>query len=188
MTKLRSGIFAATIAVCFLATTAAVQADDKYYTRAFDATVAVDNGKAGVVTSRTISDGKGHQRIESKTAMGSTVSIMDYNKKKMATIMEKNKMVVLSPLNPSAEPTETQKLNPKELGNQTINGHPCKGQSYKIGPSTYEVWTGTDINYPVKSTIVGPTGKTVTELKNFSNTPGAVSFDVPTTGYKVIGQ
>ena len=187
MTKFRTGAYLAFISGCFLLSGAAANADSKYYKRSFDVTSTIDSGKNGVMTSRTISDGKGHQRLETKTANGTTVSIIDINNKKLATVMETSKMVIMSPFN-EKDPESVKKENLKSLGKQTINGHPCKGESYTVGTSKFEVWTGTDIDYPVQSTVENANGKTMTVLKSYSkNPPATTSYEIPTTGYKIVG-
>ena len=74
----------------------------------------------------------------------------------------------------------------KSLGEKTIDGHPCKGESYTVGKSKIEVWTGTDIDYPVKTTVEVNDTKITTELKSFSTKAPEKLFELPTEGYKLL--
>ena len=159
--------------------------------RVYDATTHISTSRGMDITTRSVCDGKGHKRIESKTAAGGSVIIMDIPNKKTASIIESSKVVMWSPLpaGSTGEPGNLkEKTRVKALGNKTVNGHPCKGESYSVGDNNYEVWTGTDIDYPVKSVVVMDSGTTTTELKSFSSkAPDASLFEVPSTGYKVLG-
>ncbi|HEY9754543.1 MAG TPA: DUF4412 domain-containing protein [Oculatellaceae cyanobacterium] len=159
--------------------------------RAYDATTHVSSSKGMDITSRTVCDGKGHKRLESKMPGGMTsVTIVDLPNKKTATIIEQSKMVMLGKLGeggPGDAGNVRKKVDVKALGSKTIDGHPCKGESFTVGSNKYEVWTGTDIDYPVKTVVQMDSATTTTELKTFSTKqPAAALFEVPKSGYKVV--
>jgi hypothetical protein len=183
----------ALIALCLSLSAWQVQADsksDSLAKRVYDATTHIASSRGMDITSRTVCDGKGHKRIESKTAAGTSIIIVDLPNKKSASIIESSKMVVWNPLDPATvgEPGNIkEKTKVKSLGAKTIGGHPCKGESFTVGANNYELWTGTDIDYPVKTTVTTDSGSTTTELKSFSTkTPDAGWFEVPSTGYRVV--
>lgn len=174
----------------FLVTNAtAFGAETKYYTRVFDATNQVTDSKGTTFETRTISDGKGHVRNENNSALGKSTTVLDYPRKTMSTVMEIQKIIKKEPLVDVTppEPADSAKKDVKSLGEKTIAGHPCKGESYTIYKTKMEVWTGKDINYPVKTIIEQKDSKITNELKNFSSKdPDPALFTVPSKGYKVI--
>jgi hypothetical protein len=179
----------ATLSSCVLTGGTAFGAESKYYTRVFDASNEVTDAKGTTFETRTVSDGKGHVYSESKSALGDSFTIMDYPTKTMTTVSELAKLIIKNPLrDPNAnEPDPSARKDVKSLGTKTINGHPCKGEAYTIGKNKMEVWTGTDINYPVKTIVDPNTTKVTTELKNFSTKPPSDAlFAVPTNDYKII--
>ena len=189
MKRFEKYLLVGTFVSCVLTSGTAFGAENKYYKRVFDATNEIVDSKNTTFTTRLVSDGKGHVLSQSKSALGDTSTILDYPSKTMSTVIEAGKMVVKAPLRDvmpkDADPAA--KKDVKSLGEKTINGHPCKGESYSIGKTKMEVWTGTDIDYPVKTIVDTTESKVTTELKNFSTkTPSEKLFEVPKEGYRLI--
>ncbi len=189
MKFLKKYLLVATFAGCLLTSGTAFGAETKYYKRAFDATNEVTDSKNTTFETRLASDGKGHVLSQSKSAFGDNSTIMDYTTKTMCSVMETPKLIIKDVLRDVTQKDvdPAAKKDVKSLGEKTINGHPCKGESYTVGKSKVEVWTGTDIDYAVKTVVDVNDTKITTELKSFSTKqPPEKLFEVPKEGYKLL--
>ncbi len=188
--NLPRAVLALTTSAGFLMSGAtAFGAGDPGFDKPYDAVMTITDPQGTTIESRTTCDGKGKLRSESKSALGTNVTIMDHKAKKVSTIIEPSKMVIVTPLMEGsgvAGAAPPKKANLKDLGIKTINGHPCKGEAFEEGKTKKEYWTGTDINYLVKSTSSTNGQKVVTELKSYSTkTPDPKLFEIP-AGYKTM--
>jgi hypothetical protein len=127
-------------------------------------------------------------RMDMKDMEDMTV-ITRIDKKVMWNIMRGEKMYMEMPLDLSNKPKIEEKfegeLERKEVGKETVNGHPTTKYliTYKVDKKKEQVyqWVATDINFPVKTAAVD--GSWTQEFKNIKLGPQQQSlFEVP-AGY-----
>ena len=119
------------------------------------------------------------------------VTIIDMPNHSCYTIMNApQKMIIKSAFKSEMKPMDNdaaKKLNATDLGQKMVNNHMCQGWSYKSAKSTTETWLDKDAGIAVKSTTTTDGHTTETNLKTLStNPPAASSFQVPTSGYRVM--
>jgi len=162
---------------------------NRYYGQPYDAVSEMLTPDGRKVTTRVQCDGHGKVRSEMTSKVsGTTYTIMDCNTKEIATVIEKSKMIMKSKATPQTLSSEDDrdKVNVKQLGTQKIDGHPCKGESYTSNGTKFEIWKGTDIDYPVKTVCETGHSKSEISLKTFASTPPPASaFQLP-SGYQVV--
>lgn len=163
-----------------------------YPQKAFDATYDMQ-GHGQTNTFRSVSDGKGHTRVEIKGAEGRNVTtIADVPNKTMVMIMEDQHMIMRVPFRQDNShqiiDAQTAKAHHATLlGIKVIDGHPCHGWQYSDAGRTSEVWTGDDIGNMVLMTAHGPDGDTSMHLRKYSGSqPDPGLFVPPTTGYRTM--
>jgi hypothetical protein len=161
---------------------------NRYYGKPYDAVSEMVTPDGRRVTTRVQCDGNGKVRNEMTSRSGTSYTIMDCNTKQVSTVIEQSKMIMKSKAPDQALSSEEQreKTDVKQLGTQTIDGHPCKGESYTSKGAKYEIWRAIDIDYPIKTVCETSRGKSEMKLKSFSSTPPPKSaFQLP-TGYKEV--
>jgi hypothetical protein len=124
-------------------------------------------------------------RMEMK-ANEETVMITRIDKKVAWNVMTKQKMYMEMPFDLKNKPKVEEKfageIDRKEVGKETIDGHPTKKYliTYKTGDKKDQVyqWLATDIKFPVKTSAVD--GSWAQEFKNIKMGPQQDSlFEVP---------
>lgn len=166
----------------------ALASEMKYPTQVFDATYETKDATSGSHTTRMISDGKGHMRVEAESSGQKATSIMDYPNNLCTTLIEAQHMAIKMPMRQSGEhitdEASAKKANAKPLGEKTIDGHPCHGYEHAGDGATSRVWIGDDIHYLVRSETITPNGTMAMDLKTWSSkAPSQELFLVP-PGYK----
>jgi outer membrane lipoprotein-sorting protein len=115
-----------------------------------------------------------------------TVMITRIDKKVTWNVMTKQKMYMEMPFDLKNKPKVEEKfageIERKEVGSETIDGHPTKKYliTYKTGNKKDQVyqWLATDIKFPVKTAAVD--GSWAQEFKNIKMGPQQDSlFEVP---------
>jgi hypothetical protein len=146
----------------------------------------VVNKARGMVKSSKIFIKNNKFRMEDKESGMINIVRQDLNKSWMIMTGQKTYMEVK--IDPSVLPREKMKgeLDRKLIGQETIDGHPCKkyAVSYSEGKSimkSYQ-WIATDINFPIKAAALD--GSWSMEYKNIKMGSQADSqFEVP-AGYQ----
>ena len=124
-------------------------------------------------------------RMEMKTNE-ETVMITRIDKKVTWNVMPKQKMYMEMPFDLKNKPKVEEKfageIERKEVGSETIDGHPTKKYliTYKVGDKKDQVyqWLATDIKFPVRTAAVD--GSWAQEFKNIKIGPqGDSLFEVP---------
>lgn len=124
-------------------------------------------------------------RMEMKTNE-ETVMITRIDKKVTWNVMPKQKMYMEMPFDLKNKPKVEEKfageIERKEVGSETIDGHPTKKYliTYKVGDKKDQVyqWLATDIKFPVRTAAVD--GSWAQEFKNIKMGPQRDSlFEVP---------
>lgn len=159
--------------------------------KAYDATY--ETTAAGTTSAmRYICDANGHVRIEVSTPQGKAISLIDYPKKTMWSLVEAQKMAMKLPFNPDAggpairDAQSALEHGANTLGSKVVEGHPCHGWETTIQGTRSESWVGDDINALVLAVTSGPAGETTMRLKSYSAAqPEASLFTVP-ADYKVM--
>lgn len=132
---------------------------------------------------------KSRMELDTKLQEG-MIMITRMDKKVAWNIMPKKKMYMEIPLTMKNKPMVEEKmegeLERKQVGSETIDGHPTKKYliTYKSGNNKEQVyqWWATDINFPVKTASIG--GDWVQEYKNIKIGPQSDSlFELP-SGYQ----
>ena len=146
----------------------------------------VVNKARGMVKSSKIYIKNNKFRMEDKESGMINIVRQDLNKSWM--IMPGQKTYMEVKIDPSVLPREKMKgeLDRKLVGQETIDGHPCKKYaiSYSEGKSilkSYQ-WIATDINFPIKAAALD--GSWSMEYKNIRIGPQADNqFELP-AGYQ----
>jgi outer membrane lipoprotein-sorting protein len=127
-------------------------------------------------------------RMEMNAQGQQMIMITRMDKKVAWSVMPDQKMYMEMPIDPKSSPkTEIKgEMERKQLGTETVNGHPTKKYlvTYKEGTQTLQAyqWMATDINFPVKTADLN--NKWVQEYKNIKMSAQSDNlFEIP-AGYK----
>jgi len=163
------------------------------FPKAYDATYENKTAQ-GITNMHMLSNGKGQMRSEMNGPGNmKVVTITDFANKTTGTIMEAQKMIVKGKFSKDTasvmDEAEAKKLKATDLGTKMVNGHMAQGWSYKTKDATTEIWTDKDLQVTVKQITNAAGYKSEMNIKSLSaNPPATTSYQLPTSGYKVISQ
>ncbi|HHU82155.1 MAG TPA: DUF4412 domain-containing protein [Firmicutes bacterium] len=155
----------------------------------FSADMIVTDAKGKVTTGKIYMKGTDKIRQEVKADGEVTVTILRLDKKVSWTLMpEKQYMEVAFPFDPN-QPNPDFEYEMKTIGNETVNGYPCKIVEYVYKNKKYGVlvqWISDELGLAVKTQTKNSRGKveSTVEYKNIvaGKQPDDL-FEIP-AGYK----
>jgi hypothetical protein len=176
----------------FLASCLTAGADEIAYPKqSYDVTYAVSRPVGGTADIREACDGKGHELwcTPGPADYHHLYSVItDYLNKVQIILRPDKKQFTKISLDPNhfenrgfnkglIQVTKTPGV--KELGAETVEGHPCHGFEVTHGDHILQIWIADEEKIVVRLVAAGPTGHAITLLKAWSTNPPASAFEVP---------
>lgn len=155
-----------------------------YPAKAYDATYEKRSPEM-IGTTRIVSDGKGHVRIEQVDSKRHGVSIYDYGTGEVSMIGGSTPTIVKMPLQSNklysaSDEKMLKACGAKKLGHRDIDGHQCNGYEFKTAGSIVHTWIDEEAGCPVLQLATTERGKSELKLKSLTRgVPAPELFVVP---------